>query len=745
MIKKLSFCFLVGLGLNVVFADEKNESDSTSTKKDAKENSVSVDNTDLNLKKEGISLGTYFNFGRRYKTHDNKSSEQVSRENSKKEEEPKKQPMELRFSGYARLWAFYRNMFDYNENGMLPQDASPDNLLKEYPTLPVNYSLSDGYQEPLALIRVEGNPSLKTWFQMEYYFDHRIGRRLNSIYNSINTDTNGRAATVYRIFQFTGGTHTKLGTFKLTAGGGVNWYKLSPFTLWQYQNRDDLFERYPWEPEGNDFTRYDSYYSLGDIPRDVRWGNQGTQGFIIEATGLPKGLSASLIYGKNQNSGGFVSAGSSFGNQPPQNMLAGRVSKKVKSHDIGFNFFNQYGYNPPVSVSPTTNRLEKFSIKGDSSYFLEIDRISQFIATVDGRLNFNGLKVFAEAGLGSFMNNEYNNGLPTQTRNTAWHYITKPWVNNPDASRTYRYERRWDPALFFEFDFDKSLTKVPFKLALYHIGTYVINNTSAINNSSIENFRASPSQGNANVINYFQGMVTEINQYANNRQGVNLNTNFKWKGLKILVDYANSREIDNLYGDNRTGYTRDNEMTPGVYTNGISFQHRTNQLARSRFGFFERYLGPYNRTMNIYRRSYDNIQITDTVVNYRKHFNTMDFTLKYKMKILTKDIILSNYINYNSVQDFLSPIPVLTDQAFLRQFYEEFMAFYQIHSKVTLVGFVSLERALGNNRTELADSLGNLITSYNPADPTSFAQRPVRRNDGKAINQFAYGYGIGLD
>jgi opacity protein-like surface antigen len=240
-------------------------------------------------------------------------------------------------------------------------------------------------------------------------------------------------------------------------------------------------------------------------------------------------------------------------------------------------------------------------------------------------------------------------------------------------------------------------------------------------------------------------MVTEINQYANNREGINLNTYANIKNLKIFIDYANAREIKNLYNDPRVGFTRDNQNTRGVYTNGISFQHRTHQLIRSRFGFFERYLGPYNRIMNIYRRSYDNIQITDTIVNYKKHFNTMDLTLKYKTKILTKDLILSNYINYNSVQDFLSPIPVVNESAFLRQLYEEFMAFYQIHSKVTIIGFVAFERVLGNKRTELADSLGNLITSYNKNEETNFAKKPVYRPDGKPINQFAFGYGVGID
>ncbi|HTF82380.1 MAG TPA: hypothetical protein VL947_11665, partial [Cytophagales bacterium] len=451
-----------------------------------------------------------------------------------------KKPFELRFSGYARVWGFYRHLTDYESllKGLQPQSRGPNDVYKEYPTAPTNISLSDGYQEPLALIRVEGNPSLKTWFQMEYYFDHRINRVLNSIYNSINTDPNGRAAAVYRIFQFTGGMHTKVGTFKLTAGGGVNWFKLSPFTLWQYQNRDDLFERYPWEPEGNDYSRYNSYYSQGDIPRDQRWGNQGTQGFIIEASGLPRNFDAAIIYGKNQNSGGFVAQGANFADNPAQNMFAGRIGKKVGGHKFGLNMFNQYGYFSMVNDAKSIEYVPLKIGNDSTTYSLEKNRISQLIWTLDGRMNFDKFKIYTELGAGAFTNDQYNNGAPTQTSNGILHYISKPWINNRYAKNAYTYKKQWSPALFAEIELDRSVLTIPFKASIYHIGKGVINNTSAINNSSIENFRASAGQGNANIINYYQGMVTEINQYTNNRQGVNIMSGFNVSKLKVSIDYA---------------------------------------------------------------------------------------------------------------------------------------------------------------------------------------------------------------
>lgn len=725
---------LVGLFFSTSYAKDDKPADSLSVKQEQsqgkkEEKSLKISDNFF-LKRGRISVPT---------ANESLASTNATNANEKK-------PFELRFSGYARMWAFYRHLSDYENlsKGLNPQTSSPDDLLKEYPTAPTNFSLSDGYQEPLALIRIEGNPSLKTWFQMEYYFDHRLNRILNSQYNSINTDNNGKAAAVYRIFQFQGGMHTKVGTFKLTAGGGVNWFKLSPFTLWQYQNRDDLFERYPWEPEGNDFNRYSSYYSAGDIPRDQRWGNQGTQGFAIEATGLPKNFDATILYGKNQNSGGFVSGGATdFANQAPQNMFAGRIGKKIKSHKIGFNMFNQYGYSSKEVIN------KKYAIKGDSSYFLDTSRTSQLILTLDGRLNFDKFKIYTELGAGSFTNKDYNNGVVTNEQNDILHYLSKPWINNSTASNTYTYKKKWDPALMVEVELDRSVLNIPFKATVYRLGTYMVNNTSTIHNTSIENFRASAGQGNANVINYFQGMVTEVNQLANNRQGVILNSGFNAGKLKVSIDYANAQELQNLYNDKRTGFARDNSSTGGQMGNGITFQHRVNGLATSRFGYFERYLGVYGRTMNIYRRSYENVQITDTSVNYNKSFNTIDLTFKYKSKLASKDIIFSYYINYNSVQDKVQAVPLFDKNAFLRQFYQEFLTFYNIHPKFTIIGFAGYERALGNQRTELTSPSDGYVAAngkiYNKGALLVNNNKFFYDPNGKSMNQFGYGFGLGFD
>jgi len=610
----------------------------------------------------------------------------------------------MRYSGYARLFVLHRQMHDY-------YNIAPTQGL----SLPTNLTVGDGYQQPLLLFRLEGNPTAKTYFNMELQFDHRLLTRYTD--GPFLSDSMGRGASLYVIFKLEGAIDTKIGKFKLTAGGGANWFRLSPTTLWGYQYRDDLFDRYPWEPEGHDFARYNSSYAVGDIPRDQRFGMAATQGFILEGTDLPAGLDVALLYGKTQATGGFQS----YFTYTPQNFVGGRIGKKLGDHKIGFNYFNQFGYS--------TNKVEYKPIaQGTDTFYVENNRLSTIIGTVDGRFEFKKFDFYAEVGAGSYLSNTYNAGLKSNA---------KPGVDN-----TSRYKRDWSETMFFELSTKKELTYLPIKISYYRIGRYIVNNSSSISNTSVENATANPDVPDRFYTNYYDGMVTDIGQLANNRQGINLFTNKDFGKLKARLGMSMAQELVNLVGDMRNGArgralgaTDSSAIAP--YTNSITFEHRLNSTTRSRFGFYERFTGPYGRVHSIFRHAYDNIAITDSIVDYKKSFSTAQLDLKYKFQLFGKELLMTNYINYSSVQDNWSPIPVFSDKAFLRYFYEEFMAFYAIHPKLTVVGFWGMERVVGNNRTELADANGNLITDAN--------KRPVADPNGKAIDQTGYGYGLGLD
>jgi hypothetical protein len=611
----------------------------------------------------------------------------------------------MRYSGYARLFVLSRQMQDYYK-------ITPANGL----SVPYNLTVGDGYQQPLLLFRLEGNPTAKTYFNMEWQFDHRMLSRYTD--GPFLSDSSGRGASLYVIFKLEGAIETKIGKFKLTAGGGANWYRLSQTTLWGYQYRDDLFDRYPWEPEGHDFARYNSAYSVGDIPRDQRFGMAATQGFILEGTNLPAGFDVALLYGKTQATGGFQS----YITNNPQNFFATRIGKKVGDHKFGINYFNQFGH--------TSNQIELKKIKTTptDSFYVDNNRTSTIVATVDARLEFKKIDIYAEVGAGSFVSASYNAGLQSGA---------KPGVGNVN-----RYKRDWSETMFFEIATKKELTYLPIKIAYYRIGRNIVNNSSSIANTSVEGAKASPDVADRFYTNYYDGMVTDIGQLANNRQGVNLFTNKDFGKLKTRLGVGVAQELVNLVGDLRNGgrgramgVTDSSSLVP--FTNSITYENRLNSVTRSRFGFYERFTGPYGGIHSIFRHSYNNIVITDSVVNYKKSFSTMQLDLKYKTRLFGKELIFTNYMNYSSVQENWSPIPVFSEKAFLRYFYEELMAFYAIHSKVTLSGFFGFERAVGNNRTQLADANGNMIRDAKG--------RPVADTNGKATDQTGYGYGLGID
>lgn len=603
----------------------------------------------------------------------------------------------MRYSGWARFYPMYRNMKTY-------YDIAPESGL----TLPVNISADDGYQQPLMLFKMEANPTAKTSFLFELQFDNLLKRKTNL------TDSTGKLANLYVLFCLQGDIDTRVGHFKLIAGGGSNWYRFSPSTLWGYQYRDDLFERYPWEPEGHDFGRYTSAYAIGDMPRDQRFGKQATQGFIFEGTNLPHGFDAAVLYGKAVTSGGFQS----YITQAPINIFGTRVGKVLGAHKVGFNYFNEFGhYNNFVIYKPI--------VKGTDTFYVEDNHVSQIVTTVDGTFQFNKFSFYTELGVGSYLSSTYNEGL----RDDA-----KSGVGNVS-----KYKRKWDETLFLEVTTKKNFLPVILKVSAYRIGANVVNINSSVANTSVEQAKPAVNTPNNYYTNYFDGMVTDIGQLANNRQGINLSVSKRFfNRLSTKLGLSMAQEIKNLYGDLRNGARIGaDSVADNPYTNSISFEHRLNGLSRSRFAFAQRFTGPYGRIQSIYRRTYENIAITDTVVDYKKSFSVIDLDLKYKTRFLGKEIIFSSFSIFSSVQDNWSPIPVVGEKAFIRIFYEEFMTFYAIHPKLTLVGFLGMERVLGNSRTELADEDGNLIVDAQ--------NRPIADPNGKAVNQTGYGYGLGFD
>jgi hypothetical protein len=635
------------------------------------------------------------------------SSLSYEEEDNKKEEY--KRWTGLKYSGYIRSYNQYRWMPNRYSNSPAAEQLLTMNGLD------IVNGVYTGYQEPLFLLRLEGAPTAKTWFQVEYMFDNQMMGIIapeGTIGQSGISQSNNRRALAYRILQFKGYANTKVGDFTLIAGGGVNWYRLSPFTLWNYEYRDDLFERYPWQPEGNSFGTYNRFYNEKNIARDVRWGNTGTQGFIINGKNLPKGFGFSLIMGKTDNSGGFQT----YLTRTPKNVVAFRVDKTIGVHKVGINVFNQFG---------TYNNLG-FVVNGTDGKSYLGSKVRQQIITADARINLKDIKIYTEAGIGRFQDGLFTNkdyemlfGKKQTTDTITPNGLNYDW-KNPLKAHCFN----------LQLDFSKQSIGFPLQVQLFSVRKSVANvNSQSLNTANNHTVSTPTNINTVNDITVFTGAITDIGQMANNRWGGSLKHEDTYGKLKVLGALGFSKEWENLDTDGKVDPSN-------ALSNGITYWHQANPFTRSRFTYFQRLAGPYQRITSIYRRTYETYAITDTVIDYLKMYQTLNVNLSYKLKLFGKDLIITNFNTYNSVTDQgFNPIPAFSDKAFIRTFYEEFMAFYNIHSKVTLVGFVSFERVLGNRRVELADANGNRLLDVNdPAYAT-----------GKTVNQLGYGAGFGID
>jgi hypothetical protein len=558
----------------------------------------------------------------------------------------------LKYSGYIRSYTQFRHL--NGPTGYL-SDNDPQNLITQNGLALYNGSFN-GYNEPLFLVRIEGAPTSKSFFKLEYAFDNQMAGRLIEPTYGAGTGPNAstsKRASAYRILQFQAGASTKLGEFKLTCGGGVLWQRFSQFTLWQYQYRDDMFERYPWEPEGSAWgNRYSRYYGGGTIPRDARWGNAGTQGFIIEGKNLPKGFEGGFLFGKTDNSGGFQT----YVARTPKNAIAGKLGRSIGRHKLFVNYFSQYGFTDATARYKTI----------------------QQILTVEGTINHDKFKLNFEVGAGRFIDNIVVNDARYEKKSVAPGGINYNW-KNPWKSR----------CMNFIFEMGK------FNAQLYSVSKAVVNVNSDVLNSANSHAVATPANINSIYdITTFAGVITDIGQMTNNRQALNLRFENNEKKFKYLIATGIGQEIENL-GKNDPRF------------NSVTVQHRANAFTRSRFGYYQNSLGPYKRVISIFRRTFETFAITDVNPDYKKSFNNLDLNLKYKASFLKKEIIFINYINANTVQVGL--IPKFSKSGFVRTFYEEFTTFYSLHPKLSIVAFFSIERNVGGSRTALSPDNGKPV------------------------------------
>jgi hypothetical protein len=560
------------------------------------------------------------------------SSEQAADSSQQiKPEEVKKAPLEsFNINGFYRFYAQHR---------MLPNPYMVDNVAGvPYYVQGRSVLVGDDTQLPELTLNISGRVNSQTSFgtdlvvwnqnngQFDYYRNLLLGINLY------------------------GNFTTEFGNVSIRMGG-IHWHNMTAFTMRSFYgfNRFSLFERNPWDPQFKNIDqRYSEYYDKGEITQDARWANQAVQGFILDLTELPWGLSANVIYGKTQNAGSaFFEQGEINGNQPnqafiqfyrntvPNFVYGGRIIKSIDKHKLSLNSLSRRTFLDELTTMP----------------------INQHVVTLDADLIFKKWSLAGEIGVAQYMD------LP------------------PGEMFTLKIRT------------DKVLTKIPLQLHVFRIGTNAMNNNSEVINTSVTDLESAsaggaPIIGANGVLQQNGSAMIGISQMANNRQGMSLNGDFKLGTLKGSLAVGVAKEIENI----------NKEVTFGYSINGLT-------MARFWRWGFPANVGPYGRKSVLFRSVFQSVILTDTgdngeVIN-DKHFSNIELQLKHRVKLFGKNLHAFYLGAYNSVQSKFSPITVFNESAYIRQYSHQLELYYSLTPEFILTFYSGWERIIGNYDTRV--------------------------------------------
>ncbi len=339
-----------------------------------------------------------------------------------------------------------------------------------------NIFVGDDSQIPQLMLNISGSVAKNTSFGTDLY----MWAPMTGQGQSENVKGLNLGISLY-------GTYSSpYGDFTIRTGG-INWYSLSPFTFQANKGYDrySIFERNPWDPNTKSLdTRYNTFYNLGAINQDERWGQQAFQGLIVEGNNLPNGFSGVLMYGKTQLNGGLSPL--------PNNSYGGKLKKEYKSNSISFNSFNNTTFT-------------------DS---LQSRRIGFNVSSIEFKNKIGRFLLRGEIGAGRTIEQEQTND--------------------------------WGEAASIKISSDIA-RKFPTEVHLYRISPKVINNSAAfINSSFLQATPVNGTDNTRPVLPLVASAMVPIGQLVNNRQGIDVNSQLNIGKVKTSFGYSSGVELEKL-------------------------------------------------------------------------------------------------------------------------------------------------------------------------------------------------------
>lgn len=342
------------------------------------------------------------------------------------------------------------------------------------------------------------------------------------------------------------------------------------------------------------------------------------------------------------------------------------------------------------------------------------DNILAFKINKDYKLNHFSVGYLTSNGLDAFSNGyQFKN----QIFNSTYSGNINEWkIKGEIAASNYNFESNNTSGngIASEISIKPSSKYLKFPVIIegYYISPNFVNIHSSIVNGSVAAFSSQSNSFNGEGIpdgaRPFGGVMTPIHIKSNNRYGLNVNSEFNIGKIKVNLGNGISREIQND-------------------TNLVSFFHKVNGLYLSRIERFQSATGSQNNLTTFFRGYYENVFIDNSTNNQiKKSYNVLLLNLKYQSKVFNKKLFVFYLGEFQSLQSFISPIPIFSQKAILRNQFHELDLYLEINKRMSLTGYFGREFIKGNTSSGLGDVLDS-ESNFNP-----------REGKGKVL-------GVGLD
>ncbi len=280
------------------------------------------------------------------------------------------------------------------------------------------------------------------------------------------------------------------------------------------------------------------------------------------------------------------------------------------------------------------------------------------------------------------------------------HMIKGEW----GAGRYYspRHNRGFGELAQFKYSTPQWIKGLSFEATYYRVSPKVVNNAALYWNTATVEYSVNDipagSIGSSGVLQPIGSSLTRLGQFTNNRQGANLNFQYEIPHWRFSGGVGASKEL---------------ERTSNLLTVG----HPVNQLVRSRLWRwnFPANVGPYNRYSDIYRDTYQSVTLSNDssgVVIYDKYFNNAELQTKFSHYLFEREFYAFALMQVGTISKAFSPIPVMTEDAYIRQYSSEVECYWRLNSRMLLNVYMGYERTLGNYNTDINEDTRRPMNQY---------------------------------